>query len=65
MRAKIPKCRVFAIRRGKGIDPQLSLNSLPIPPVGDDPIKFLGMPFSSTLDDNHRRQHLVYPSNKP
>ena len=59
MKAKVPKCRVLAIRRGKVIDPQLTLNSLPIPPVGDDPIKFLGMPLSSTLDDNHHRQHVV------
>ena len=42
MRAKVPKCHDLAIRRGKVIDPQLSLNSLPISPEGDDPIKFLG-----------------------
>ena len=47
MRAKVSKCHVLAIRRWKGIDPQLSLNSLPISPVGDDSIKFLGMPWSS------------------
>ena len=60
MRAKVPKCHVLAIRRGKIIsDPQLTLNNLPIPPVADEPITFLGMPLSSTFDDNHHKQHLV------
>ena len=59
MRAKVPKSRVLAIRQGKVIDnPQLSLNSLPIPPV-DEPIKFLSMPLSSTLDNAYHRQPLV------
>ena len=60
MRAKVPKCRVFAIRQGKVIDnPQLSLNSLPIPQVGDEPIKFLSVPLSSTLDNAYHVQYLV------
>ena len=45
--------------RSLASDPQLTLNNLPIPPVADEPIKFLGMPLSSTFDDNHHKQHLV------
>ena len=57
MIAKVPKCHVLAIRQGKVIDiPQLSLNSLLIPSVGDELIKFLSMPLSSTLDDHHHIQ---------
>ena len=60
MRVKVPKCRVLAIRRGKIIsDPQLTLNNLPIPPVADESIKFLGMPLSSTFNNTLHKQHLV------
>jgi hypothetical protein len=61
MRAKVPKCRVLAIRRGKVIDkPHLTLNCVQIPPVGKEPIRFLSMPLSNTLDDAHHKQLLVH-----
>ena len=61
MRAKVPKCCVLAIRRGKVINkPQLTLGCVQIPPVGKEPIRFLGMPLSNTLDDTHHKQLLVH-----
>ena len=59
MKAKVPKCRSFALVLGKPVSPSLYLNSLPVPPVGNEVIKFLGMPLSGTLSDDHQRQHLL------
>ena len=58
--AKVPKCRVLAIKRGKVLtDPQLLLDNLPIPSVADEPIKFLGMPIHATFDNSHHKLGLV------
>ena len=57
MKAKVPKCRSLALKRGKPISPTLVLNSLQVPPV-DEVIKFLGMPLSGTLSDDQQCQHL-------
>ena len=58
MKAKVRKCRSFALVRGKPVSPSLYLNSLPVPPVGNEVIKFLGIPLSGTLSDDHQR-HLL------
>ena len=59
MRAKVPKCRVLAIRREKVLtDPQLLQDKLPIPSVADEPIKFLGMPIHANFDNSHHKQGL-------
>ena len=58
MKAKVPKCRSLALKRGKPCACTIFLNSLEVPSVGDEIIKFLGMPLSGTLSDDHQRDHL-------
>ena len=56
MSAKVSKCRILALRRGKLVpSPSISLNGSVIPPVESNSIKFLGLPISNTLSDNDHR----------
>ena len=56
MTAKVPKCRVLEIKRGKvEHNTQLLLNGIPVPHIQEDPLKFLGLPISNSLDDLQHR----------
>lgn len=57
MSAKVPKCRVLVLKRGKLVpSPNVSLNNLVIPPVDESSFKFLGLPVSNTMTDSSHRE---------
>ena len=60
MRAKVPKCHCLAIggSSGKVVDPQLVIDSQPIPFIGDKSINFLGMKVKVPSDGSAAKQEL-------
>lgn len=60
MRAKVPKCHCLAIvgSSGKVVDPQLVIDSQPIPSIGDKSINFLGMKVKVPSDTSAAKQEL-------
>ena len=64
MKAKPPKCQAIALRSrcsadSRVYDPGLTIGSVHIPHPQQQPIKFLGMPFTATLSAEHHRNALV------
>ena len=64
MKAKPSKCQAIALRsrcsaETRVYDPDLTIGNAPIPHPQQQPIKFLGMPFTATLSVEHHRYALV------
>ena len=60
MRAKVPKCHCLATggSSGKVVDPQLVIDSQPMPFIGDKSINFLGMKVKVPSDASSAKQEL-------
>ena len=60
MRAKIPKCSAVYLQASTGhsTDPQLTLSGQSIPFLGNDTIKFLGLPIQVPQDPLQSRLHI-------
>ena len=60
MKAKVPKCHSLGVRSstGRPFDPSLTLNNLPIPFIGNTPIKFLGYRIQVPMDHSEVRSNL-------
>ena len=64
MKAKPSKCQAIALTsrcsaETRVYDPDLTIGNPPIPHPQQQPIKFLGMPFTATLSVEHHRYALV------
>lgn len=60
MRAKIPKCCAVSLQSSTGhtIDPRLTLSGQRLPFLGDNTIKFLGLPIQIPQDQSSSRAHV-------
>ena len=64
MKAKVPKCKVLEIRRGKmQQDPQLYLSRSSVPAIEGASFRFLGLPVSDSLDNTEYRLSITQKLN--